>query len=91
MYDTFICTRICIYVHAHVYSFRTPYTRFERHSYIDPDYALTDKEAANRTKHRNYYSNYVKEQQTNRIKRKNEMYMFCTCTVQWSLSNQDRL
>ncbi|XP_070567350.1 cilia- and flagella-associated protein 47-like [Ptychodera flava] len=42
-------------------NYATIFTKNERYTYVDPDYAFTDEELAARKDHRDYYVNYIKD------------------------------
>ena len=53
--------------------FRTVFTRSERHTYVDPDYAFTDEEADAIMTHKQYYTDfidYLRETRKNKIRAK---------------------
>ncbi|XP_022089961.1 cilia- and flagella-associated protein 47-like isoform X2 [Acanthaster planci] len=47
--------------------YKTIFTKTERHTYIDPDYAYDDVELAAVQKHKNIYNSYLKESRERRI------------------------
>ncbi|XP_033635373.1 cilia- and flagella-associated protein 47-like isoform X1 [Asterias rubens] len=47
--------------------YKTIFTKTERHTYVDPDYAYDDNELAAIQKHKNKYHNYLRESRQHRI------------------------
>ena len=52
--------------HDRTISIHTPFTTQKRHTYIDRDYTLTDKQIEQRKIHKNRYINFLRESQSKR-------------------------
>ncbi len=53
-------------VHTVTAPYSTPYTKMPRHTYVDPDYSLTDEEAIALAQHKNTYTDFIRDQQAER-------------------------
>ncbi|XP_069495471.1 cilia- and flagella-associated protein 47 [Ambystoma mexicanum] len=47
--------------------YRTIFTKVERHTYVDPDYAYTDEEEAQRQAHKDQYAEYIRRLRDGRL------------------------
>jgi hypothetical protein len=72
----YIVTRILWFYMYFVYSacsynavlfFRTIFTRSDRHTYVDPDYALNEEEGLVKNSHRDSYIAMLREMRQNRL------------------------
>ena len=68
-----------VYKHVHVlfplFFFRTIFTRTNRHTYVDPDYAYVDDDDVNRFRHRDSYVQLLREMKENRLNKKRARYI----------------
>jgi hypothetical protein len=48
---------------------RTPYTKVKRHTYVDPDYAYTDRESSLVKAHKQMYRSYIDKERKTRLKK----------------------
>ncbi|XP_029458968.1 cilia- and flagella-associated protein 47 [Rhinatrema bivittatum] len=48
--------------------YRTIFTRVDRYNYVDPDFAFTDEEEAERQVHKDHYADYIKGLREQRLK-----------------------
>ena len=57
-------------LHIHVLPYRTIFTRANRHTYVDPDYAFVDDDDVKRFRHKDSYVQLLREMKENRLNRK---------------------
>lgn len=56
----------CLLIYCSLF-FRTIFTRSDRHTYVDPDYALNDEEGLAKNSHRDSYVAMLREMRQNRL------------------------
>ncbi|XP_068124444.1 cilia- and flagella-associated protein 47 [Hyperolius riggenbachi] len=48
--------------------YRTIFTKTDRYTYVDPDYAYTEEEEEKKQSHKDYYTDYIKNRREKRLK-----------------------